>query len=80
MGNDAEIEEERRVLYVALTRAQDELILSNGGNNGGFIGFQTKGSGDFFLERVPDNLLDHEGQSTPLNDDALELDDLAGWD
>ncbi len=28
IGNDDEIEEERRVLYVALTRAQDELILT----------------------------------------------------
>lgn len=77
MGSDAEIEEERRILYVALTRAQDELILSNGGF--GFTGFQTTGEADFFLERVPKKLLDHEGQAMPSQRRPIALNDLAGW-
>lgn len=77
MGSDAEIEEERRILYVALTRAQDELLLSSGDD--GYHGFQTAGVATFFLEDVPKRIMDHVGQAPPSQRQALELDDLSEW-
>lgn len=77
MGSEAGIEEERRILYVALTRAQDELILSNGGTS--YRGFQTSGGADFFLERVPEELLEHRGESAQVGHGPALLDSLADW-
>lgn len=78
MGTEAEIEEERRILYVALTRAEDELLLSNG--NGGYVGFQTSGDASaFFLESVPDELMEHVGCAPEAIGEPLRLGDLSEW-
>lgn len=60
---DAE-EEERRVLYVALTRAQDELIITRAGDDsrtlfhgGSYV--QSAGS-PYFLEYLPPKLVEHQ--------------------
>jgi DNA helicase-2/ATP-dependent DNA helicase PcrA len=77
VGSDAEIEEERRILYVALTRAQDELLLSCGRD--GYVGSQTIGAANFFLEDAPEAVLGHAGQAPPSHRKTLDLDDLSGW-
>lgn len=77
MGSEEEIEEERRILYVALTRAQDDLILSNGSS--GYRGFQVSGDAGFFLEHVPIELLEHEGESPSARRGPSELEELADW-
>lgn len=77
MDSEEGIEEERRILYVALTRAQDELLLSS--SSDGFVGFQTVGNADSFLEDAPAKVLDHVGQQAPSHRHAANLDDLAGW-
>lgn len=77
-SSDAEIEEERRILYVAITRAQDELILSNGRD--AYQGLQTAGSAEFFLEKVPEDLLKREGEAIATQRIALDLEDLADWE
>lgn len=80
-------EEERRILYVALTRAQHELILTRASDEAVNV-FQfgstarAKGEG-YFLEELPDALVDvtHLGFGGTRNAlDALkELDDELGW-
>lgn len=77
LGSEEEIEEERRILYVALTRAQDDLILSNGSS--GYRGFQVSGDAGFFLEHVPIELLEHEGESPSAGRGPSELEELADW-
>lgn len=78
MDTEAEIEEERRILYVALTRAEDELLLSNG--KGGYVGFQTSGdAADFFLENAPEELMDHIGAAQAVSYEALPLGELSEW-
>lgn len=57
---DAE-EEERRVLYVAITRAQDELLFSTA-HAGGYTGYQTAGVAEPLVESLPPNLLERVGQ------------------
>jgi len=66
LGRYEEEEEERRVLYVAMTRAQDELIitrnLSQRGQYNFHGGFRAEHSNDgtpYFLESVPENLIDY---------------------
>ncbi len=64
LGKLDDEEEERRVLYVAMTRAQDELIitrnLSQGGRynfHGGYRAEHSRDGSPYFLERIPDNLV-----------------------
>jgi DNA helicase-2/ATP-dependent DNA helicase PcrA len=77
LGSEAEVEEERRILYVAITRAQDELLLSN--SRGGYVGFQTSGAAPAFLEEVPDALMDHVGEATLSTRRPAPLVDLDEW-
>lgn len=77
MGSAAEIEEERRILYVALTRSQDELLLSSGAD--GYRGFQTVGEASCFLEDVPKSIMDHVGQARASQRQALKLEELSEW-
>lgn len=65
LGKLDDEEEERRVLYVAMTRAQDELIITRnlsqqGRYNfpGGFRAEHSRDGSPYFLERVPQELLD----------------------
>lgn len=56
-----QIEEERRVLYVAATRAQDELILTRNLSRGySRISFNSSANSQYFLERLPGKLVDAE--------------------
>jgi DNA helicase-2/ATP-dependent DNA helicase PcrA len=65
LGKEDEIEEERRVLYVALTRAENELILTRAGGTGRNIFFGGSALGDkehvsYFLSDLPQELIDTE--------------------
>lgn len=55
-----EIEEERRVLYVALTRAKDELIVSRINNASFSLDLQSNGDKleTYFLNELPESLAD----------------------
>lgn len=66
MGSGDQIEEERRVLYVALTRPQDELIITRkllpsfGIVNAASEGDQVAVADAYFLKNFPDDLADEE--------------------
>lgn len=62
LGSPEQMEEERRILYVAITRAKDELIITRTWNNYGFSPSSFHGSGggrggDYFFEQVSDPLV-----------------------
>jgi DNA helicase-2/ATP-dependent DNA helicase PcrA len=64
MGDLDQEEEERRILYVAMTRAQDELILTRSYRQGGFhrrtygnYGNKRSIGSDYFLEDLDDRLV-----------------------
>ncbi len=76
-GSELGVEEERRILYVAITRAQDELLLSNA--RAGFVGFQTSGVAPAFLEEVPGTLMDHVGEASVSARKPAPLGDLGEW-
>lgn len=66
-GNENEIEEERRVLYVALTRAKDELIVTRNGYNLWAIPGKKaqltnsqKNDSSYFFNGLPEGLFDEE--------------------
>jgi DNA helicase II / ATP-dependent DNA helicase PcrA len=78
-----EIEEERRVLYVALTRAKNELIISRrvlstfgyvagGGENG-----EIEAADAYFLNNIPENLADLEILLPPFQDRRPLTQDFA---
>lgn len=54
-GDDAAVEEERRVLYVALTRAQDELIITRAIDAD--AGWVTSADAEYFLGDIPTDLV-----------------------
>ena len=65
VGNPDKVEEERRVLYVALTRAKDELIITRhcSSANGGYTSWahadispQDTNSETYFLNSLPEDL------------------------
>jgi len=65
MGSDAEQEEERRILYVAMTRAQDELIITRTYNPYGWYPSQGGGGrgwgpsvSEYFIEALDAPLVD----------------------
>lgn len=84
IGNDDEIEEERRVLYVALTRAQDELILTRADRSNATVlmggsGINTNSEHvHYFLTDLPQELTDYQFIDTGGHKSFL--DDLAGFD
>jgi DNA helicase-2/ATP-dependent DNA helicase PcrA len=64
MGSDDEMEEERRILYVAITRAKDEIILTRTWNTYSWspasyygAGGGMEGGTPYFLEDLPDSLV-----------------------
>ena len=90
LGNFDEEEEERRVLYVAMTRAQNELIitrnLSQGGRynfHGGYRAEHSRDGSPYFLEKLPENLLDISyvgfGQYGMQNSDTITPWDREGY-
>ena len=67
LGDEDQEEEERRVLYVALTRAKNELIITRSNSHGGRLVFWSgaggghTGSGtSYLLEEIPTNLTESE--------------------
>jgi len=65
LGNADEVEEERRVLYVALTRSKEELYITRAENPGQTVFFGGSGLSDstkpsYFLSELPKNLIKHE--------------------
>lgn len=80
IGDEAQEEEERRVLYVALTRAQDELILTRTAREKGALAWhggrraRTATGKACFLDDVPEELLEwhvdemveDEGEDVPI--------------
>jgi DNA helicase-2/ATP-dependent DNA helicase PcrA len=84
IGNADDIEEERRILYVALTRAQNELILTRAGGPGKtvFMGGSglsgTADKEDYFFSDLPDGLTDNDLLG-PAGGKTF-LDDLAGFE
>jgi len=84
IGSDDEIEEERRVLYVALTRAQNELFITRAERSGVMV--LMGGSGidttpdhvHYFLSDLPQELTDF--QFIDKGGHNSFLDDLAGFD
>jgi DNA helicase-2/ATP-dependent DNA helicase PcrA len=57
MGDEEAVEEERRILYVAMTRAQNELILTRGLFNSRY-GNSVKDAEEYFLEDIPSYLVE----------------------
>lgn len=80
MGSRDEVEEERRIFYVAVTRAQDQLLLSTAVSSfAGFSGFQTMGTAEPFVEYIPDELIDHVGMPAPALGTQGPAPDLDDW-
>ncbi len=79
LGELDQEEEERRVLYVAMTRAMDTLILTRsnrfGGHRvfwGGSSGQHAEGGTAYLLEDLPDALIEHQAESIdPWDDDDI---------
>lgn len=60
LGNDDKIEEDRRVLYVALTRAKNQLIITRDTNSINTVN-KAKSAGfnsQYFLEELPESLIE----------------------
>lgn len=74
LGSEDEIEEERRILYVAMTRAKDELFLTRSLQRVSRTVVQgPSASENYFLEDLPADLVEEE---TVFEDEEFELD----WD
>ncbi|MFN3190704.1 MAG: ATP-dependent helicase [Aureliella sp.] len=72
LGDEDAVEEERRVLYVALTRAQDQLFLSRHLNQGyGKRSWFTAHSSQYFFEDLPPGLV----ASSPIESGLNTLED-----
>jgi DNA helicase-2/ATP-dependent DNA helicase PcrA len=83
LGKADEIEEERRVLYVALTRAENELILTRAGETGRNIFFGGSGLGNkdhinYFLTDLPAELI--KSEFIEGDDETSFLDALEGFE
>ena len=73
LGNIANEEEERRILYVALTRAKDELIITKPVNEFSFYSYNNRlaEGEEYFLEDIPYELVEE------LDDDDDQINSLA---
>jgi len=60
VGDEDEEEEERRTLYVAMTRAKDELILTRSGGQSSYSYSHGDAEEAYFLSDVPDDLLEED--------------------
>ena len=68
IGDEAAVEEERRVLYVALTRAKDELIVTRQSRNTWAVRDDQKEEAEaetYFLNDLPENLFDEVMHGNP---------------
>jgi len=71
LGNEDEEEEDRRVLYVAMTRAMNELILtrSASGSRSGYTAFHGSPQAAYFLLTAPDRLMEKHSEFEIYFDD-----------
>ena len=66
LGKEDKLEEDRRVLYVALTRAKNELIITRDTNSINAIAQNAHGSAElsnYFFEELPESLVDQTTSS-----------------
>ncbi len=63
LGNPDEEEEERRILYVAMTRTQNELILTRSASRNSYAYSPPSATEPYFLSTVPDRLVEKHWQS-----------------
>jgi len=79
IGDQAEMEEERRLCYVALTRAKEKLYITCAGQRM-LYGRTSNNRPSRFIEEIPDHLLHRTGRSfRPRPDDADGVW-KSGWD
>lgn len=62
-GDEDAVEEERRVLYVALTRARDELFITRSPAQFSYRRAYVGGYEEYFLQDLPSNLVQHKFES-----------------
>lgn len=76
MESEKTVEEERRVLYVALTRAKDELVVTRSGDfsSASSVANNSDPYTRYFLSKLPEALA--EDADTRLNDKPLQKDGL----
>ena len=77
LGNDDSIEEERRILYVGMTRAIDELIITRGERSGYNVFHGASALGDeentnYFLSEIPEVLVDYHHKGLDENPGFLQ--------
>ena len=77
LGDEEQMEEERRVLYVALTRAQNELYITRSDEQNNTFGIPQYGGDDYYLlNDLPGHLVDQTGNRDIQNDDEAWLGKL----
>ena len=76
MDSERSVEEERRVLYVALTRAKDELMITRSGDfsSASSVSNSSDPYSRYFLSTLPDFLADDE--DTRLSDKSLKRESI----
>ena len=85
LGDEDAEEEERRILYVAMTRARDDLILTRTNERfgrtvlwGGHRASQAPGGTTYLLDDIPDDLVDASPHEEPAGG-GWEDDVIAPW-
>ena len=73
LGNQDEEEEERRILYVAMTRTKNELILTRSASRSSYTYSPESAAEAYFLSTVPDKLVEKHWQY------ELDLDEDEGF-
>jgi len=76
-GDEEELEEERRLCYVAMTRAKEKLTLTNARSRTLF-GRTTPNAPSRFLEEIPEEHSDWQGRSQPTYGVEREFDSNYG--
>jgi DNA helicase-2/ATP-dependent DNA helicase PcrA len=68
LDDEAELEEERRLFYVAVTRARDEVLLTAAAlrRRFGALGGMGGGQVSRFVDEIPASLIEHEDGGAPL--------------
>jgi len=87
VGDPDQEEEERRILYVAMTRAQDELIITRTYRTGGYhrsawggFGKAQAAQAKYFFDDLNDSLLNWNGGSDRTDVDYDFFDPIQSWD
>ncbi len=72
-GGDAAVEEERRLFYVAITRARDKLLISSCRTRR-HMQSNVECQPSRFLDEIPPNLVEYHKESAPVDADmAIEF-------